>query len=218
MFSALPRATDHLVYATRQLATTVAALESELGVRASSGGSHPNLGTCNYLLSLGDEMYLEIIGPDPAQPTPAGPRPFGIDELERARLVTWAIRESDLEGRVALARAGGYDPGAIQPMSRQSPNGLLEWRLAKRSPLRIDDRGKGGDGVVPFLIDWGTTEHPASAAAKGCRLRDLHAEHPDPQRIRDLLGLLAVDLEVRRGAVSRLVAVIETPSGNVTLT
>ena len=58
------------------------AIETLTGVRPSYGGAHPGLGTHNALLSLGHHSYLEIIAPDPNQPTPPRPRPFGLDELE----------------------------------------------------------------------------------------------------------------------------------------
>src|SRR5439155_24158845 len=57
---------DHLVYATGEVAATVADLEGKLGVRATPGGRHAGLGTHNALLDLGQHSYLEIIGPDPS--------------------------------------------------------------------------------------------------------------------------------------------------------
>ena len=54
------------------------------------GGSHPGRGTRNTLLALGARCYLEILGPDPAQPPPERPRTRGIDQLLAARLVGWA--------------------------------------------------------------------------------------------------------------------------------
>ena len=49
------------------------------------------------LITLGPATYLEIIAPDPEQPPPKTPRPFGIDGLKESRLVAWAAKGSDLE-------------------------------------------------------------------------------------------------------------------------
>ncbi|MEZ7125980.1 VOC family protein [Nonomuraea sp. AD125B] len=96
---------DHLVYATPDLDATVAELERRLGVRAAVGGRHPGLGTRNRLIGLGGRSYLEVIGPDPEQEEPAGPRPFLInwgaarhpteDDLPRVELVSLTVAHPD---------------------------------------------------------------------------------------------------------------------------
>jgi hypothetical protein len=205
-----PPGTDHLVYAVPDLAAGVAAMATRLGLEPSPGGPHPGLGTRNFLVSLGQSCYLEIIGPDPDQPTPARPRPFGIDEIGEGQLVTWAIHDSDLEARLGTAREKGYDAGQILPLSRQSPGGLLEWRLTMR-----EDRA--ADGLVPFLIDWGTTPNPATTSVQGCTLLGLRAEHPDPVTARQTLAALDVELEVASASHPALIARIATPIGEVDL-
>jgi hypothetical protein len=74
------------------------------------------------------------------------------------------------------------------------------------------------DGVVPFLIDWGTTAHPSSGPLPVLPLLSLAAEHPDPGRVRDRLAALDVDLPVRTGAEARLVVQLRGADGEVVLT
>src|SRR5207302_7776546 len=80
---------DHLVYATPDLQLGIDTAEKLFGVRATPGGQHPGQGTRNALIALGPASYLEIIGTDPEQPKPAGPRRFGIDDLKAPHLLTW---------------------------------------------------------------------------------------------------------------------------------
>ncbi|MCG5217841.1 VOC family protein [Streptosporangium sp. KLBMP 9127] len=204
---------DHLVYATPDLGGTVADLEGRLGVRTAVGGRHVGLGTRNHLLGLGGQGYLEIIGPDPEQEAPESPRPFGIDSLTGAGLVTWAVACPDIDAATAAARARGYDPGDPQAMSRRTPEGvLLSWRLTFARP-----GGRDG-GLVPFLIDWGATRHPADSGLPQAELVSLSAAHPDPGSVRGDLAALGVDLDVAVGPRAGLTAVLRGRHGDVTLT
>ena len=200
---------DHLVYATPDLDAGIGRVEALLGVRATPGGQHPGAGTRNALVALGPSCYLEIIGPDPEQPKPAGPRRFGIDDLTAPRLATWAAKGSNLEQILKDAEARGISLGAVTPGSRRRPDGvLLAWRFT--SPATVL-----GDGLVPFFIDWGTSPHPSSTAATGATLVSLRAEHPDPDRVRSMLRAFAIDLEVARGQAPALIATIDGPKGRV---
>jgi hypothetical protein len=203
---------DHLVYATGDVAQTVDELNDRLGVTLTAGGRHVGLGTRNFLADLGDDRYLEVIGPDPEQPAPEQPRPFGIDELAAPRLVTWAARVADLDAAVHRARAAGYDPGPIVSMSRDRGGGVrLRWRMTM-SPV-----GGDLDGLVPLLIDWADATHPSHGAASGLRLVSLTGFHPDPARIRRCLAALDEDLDLRERPEPALQAVLATPRGETVL-
>lgn len=202
---------DHLVYAVRDLDEGVDSLERLIGVRAAAGGKHPGRGTHNALLSLGTGAYLEIIAPDPDQPQPEQPRPFGIDTLREPRLVTWAVRVPDIESRVEQARSAGYDPGNVVSMSRALPDGgELCWRLTL-------PHARAGDGLVPFLIEWEPGPHPSQTAPAGALLADLQGEHPRPEAVFPLLDALGVELQVTESARPGLIATIEGPNGTVLL-
>jgi hypothetical protein len=210
---------DHLVFAAPDLAAAVAQFAELTGVRPVAGGQHVGVGTANYLVGLSpagvngaDSAYLEIIGPDPEQPDPAAPRPFGIDELTAPRLASWAIHPADLDGHVAAARSHGYEPGPVRAMSRAAPDGeLLHWRLTWADL-------ESGAGLVPFLIDWGATPAPPSRGLPRVGLVSFEATHPHPERVRPALDALAATLPVRAGNRVALTAVLAGRHGPVVLT
>jgi glyoxalase-like protein len=200
---------DHLVYAAPDLGAAVADVEKRLGLRARPGGRHIGLGTHNALLALGPRTYLEIIAPDPDQPEPPAPRPFGVDGIRRGGLVGWALASDDIDAAVALARGRGYDPGDPADLRRAGPTGvILRWRLTPNAMT---------GGVVPFLISWGDTEHPATSAPRGLGLESFHLEHPDPASLVPPLTALGADVQVRQAAEPALVAHISGPNGSTML-
>jgi Glyoxalase-like domain len=202
---------DHLVYGTPDLGMGIERIDKLLGLRATPGGQHPGRGTRNALVSLGPATYLEIIGPDPDQPTPPLPRPFGVDDLKEPRLVTWAAKGKNLENLAAEAARRGVKLGEVIPGSRKRPDGVvLSWRYT-------DPRTVVGGGVVPFFIDWGTSAHPTSTATPGASLVSLRAEHPQPDQVRTMLDGFGLDLPVTAGPKPALVATVSGPRGRVEL-
>jgi hypothetical protein len=202
---------DHLVLATPDLQRGIDAIEQQLGVKATPGGQHPGLGTRNALVALGPTSYLEIIGPDPDQPKPAGPRRFGIDDLKAPRIVRWVVKSSELEAVSARAARSNVSLGVVMPGSRRRPDGVvLSWRYT-------DPNTVAADGLVPFFIDWGASPHPALTAARGASLVQLRAQHPDPERVQKMLDQLGLDLRVNRGSAPAIIATIDSPRGRVEL-
>jgi len=211
MDDALRARIDHLVYATPDLAATVRDLDRRSGVRAVAGGQHPGRGTRNALIATGPRSYLEIIGPDPDQPPPAGPRWFGIDALTQPRLVTWAANTADLDAMAAVLAACGLGAGPVARGSRTRADGTaLSWRYTEPS-------AEGGEGVIPFLIDWEGSPHPATSTQPQLPLVDLVAEHPEPDTVTPTLSALGLGLVVTQGREPALIATFRTPEGDITL-
>jgi hypothetical protein len=218
LLAAAPRAAqdvlaqvDHLVYATPSLQLGIDTAEKLFGVKATPGGQHPGQGTRNALIALGPASYLEIIGPDPDQPKPAGSRRFGIDDLKAPHLLTWVAKGKSLEKFAADAKAHGVDLGAVIPGSRKRPDGVvLSWRYTDPQTI-IADR------LIPYFIDWGSSPHPSATAAKGVTLLSLRAEHPDAGHVQQILKVLGLDLVVTQGTKPALVATFDSPNGRVQL-
>ncbi len=198
---------DHLVYACEELGPAIEHIAALTGVRAVYGGQHPGLGTHNALLSLGPRTYLEIIARDPSQPRPAGPRPFGLDDLPGAGLRSWAAAPGDLDAAVERSRAAGFDYGQVIAGERRTAEGHdLAWRMtdAPTLPAQV---------VVPFLIDWADSPHPAASAPAGVTLAGFWLAAPDPRQLSARLHLLGLDLPVEAAARPALRVTLSRPDG-----
>ena len=202
---------DHLVWGGPDLEQEIDRFEQWTGVRAVLGGRHPGEGTRNALIRLGPTKYLELIGPDLTETRPPHPRWFGLDAVTEPRLITWAAKSPDLDARVPAARAAGVPLGEVRSGQRELSSGrVLSWRFTYPN-MRV------GGGLVPFLIDWGDSPHPAQTAPSEIELLDLRAEHPDPAAIIEWLRPLGLELPVVAGEAPVLIATLDTPHGHLEL-
>ena len=214
----LSSAVDHLVVAARTLDEGVAWCEATLGVTPDAGGRHALMGTHNRLLSIASSVferaYLELIAIDPHAPSPRRPRWFDLEQpaMQAAlaggpQLIHWVMQRDDLDACMARWREAGINPGEAIAAQRDTPEGVLRWRIG----VRADGARPGG--AVPTLIEWGDRHPSQRLPARGVALRCLTlAGLPEAVR-RDCAsaGLRFAD------AGPALVAELETPRGQVSL-
>lgn len=184
---------DHLVVAAATLAEGVAWCESVLGVTPAPGGRHALMSTHNRLLKLEGQAhpraYLEIIAIDPDAPSPGRVRWFDLDDAvlqSRLRdhgpqLVHWVARSADLDAALAERAREGHDGGRIVAASRETPDGLLRWRIALR-----DDGAR--DLPRPTLIEWGEVHPSDSLPRSGVRLEGIRLAEEAPSLAAVLVG------------------------------
>jgi hypothetical protein len=208
---AVPNGVDHLIYIVPDLEEGMETVQDMFGVRPVVGGRHADYGTRNALLSLGPATYLEIMAPDKELASPPKGRLFGLDTLKRPRLAAWILRAEDIESLAARANEAGLGLGEPTPGSRERPDGtVLSWKLTDPYASRMG-------GVVPFLIAWGDTPHPATQAPIVGSLAGLRIEHPEPKAVSAALNVLGVVMEVREGSAPRLIASIRSGDRTVEL-
>lgn len=199
-------ALDHLVVVARTLEEGTTYVEAVLGVEMSAGGKHPKMGTHNRLLSLGPDVYLEVIAIDPGAPKPMHRRWFNLDVYSGApRMMNWVCATDDID--TALEDA---PPGSGNPM-RQT-RGDMEWRMAVTEFGRLPF-----DDASPALIAWSGSVHPAARLPDhGFRLARLDVFHPRaPELLKEFPALHRISqAAVREGPEKRLIATISTPEGN----
>jgi Glyoxalase-like domain len=209
---------DHIVVAADNLDQGAAYIADLLGVEPAGGGKHDILGTHNRVLSLGQGRYLEVIAIDPDGRRPDFPRWFGLDDPAlqdrlkiKPRLVAWVAR---CEAVDSLAADIFGRRTRVRPMQR----GTLRWRFAG-----TDDGSLPGGGLIPHLIQWEVTEHPADMMPDAaCRLIALEGAHADPAAVQSVISRLGLENAIAVHAISTglppgLRARIETPGGKVVM-
>ena len=93
--------------------------------------------------------------------------------------------------------------GEILSGHREAPDGsLVQWQVT--SPFVFPR-----DGLVPFLIAWGDTPHPAGTLLRAGTLVGLSVEHPDVSGVRTDFEQLGVEISVAEGPSPRIIAQIE---------
>lgn len=208
---------DHLTVIAPTLADGVAHVRDCLDIDVPFGRQHPDMGTHNHLLRLGESIYLEIIAADPAAPRPGRPRWFGLDDASAVRadwesgrrLRGWVARTSDLDA--VLAR---HQDVLGRRVDFTSANGSFCFAIPDDGALPLD-------GAAPSVIDrLGKPPSVATMADHGARLRSVTLEHPEPARIAALYEELNINNApvVTYGERLRYRALIETPAGMRKLT
>jgi hypothetical protein len=203
-------AVDHLLLGVADREAGIRWIEERTGVRAVIGGSHPGVGTCNALLSLGGRHYLEIIAPDPEQ-TQLAARYQILRSLNTPRLITWAAATDNAETTSKRCLEAGLDVLGPTQGSRQRPDGkMMRWvTLSVKTEFET---------VIPFFIEWDrTVTHPAADSPQGCRLQTLTLTHPQPARVREMLARMGIDATVTSGVEGSLMALLQTPKGALEL-
>jgi hypothetical protein len=205
---------DHLVITAPSLQMGVQAVEQALGVPMQAGGEHPDMGTHNCVLKLGEDVFLEVIAVNPAAPAPGRARWFDLDapaSRPAPRLAAWVARTSDIQHATSLAT---LPVGNTLALTR----GSLSWRLTVP-----EDGSRVWQGAAPQLIQWDGDTHPAAhMAEQGCSLLGLEAFHPSADHLSRFLDDMGFEgpfraMPLNGHAEPYLVAHVHTPAGMRTI-
>lgn len=206
---------DHILWAVPDLDQGIALFEQLTGVRPAPGGSHPGRGTRNALASFGNNQYIELLAPDPAQDLSAlPPQSFGATALAlpAPALFTFCVASPDMAALEASAKRLGLPFQGPNASSRLQPDcSTLHWRLGYTEGTRF---GR----CAPFYIDWQDSVHPSTVVPGGLSLRDFEVLHPEATELGAMFEGLGLAVTVRRADRPGLRAVLGTPAGEVVLT
>jgi hypothetical protein len=201
---------DHFMYAAPDLDASIARFAEMSGVTAGRGGSHPGMGTRNALASLGSDVYLELIAPDPAQKLD-GTYGGRFAALAAPQVFAYIVKSDNLEALKAAFAKHGIESDLIEASRKTPEGGTLQWRL-------LIPRTNPFGEYAPKFIDWKDTPHPARTSIGGCTFEAFEIGHPDADRFGALLRTLDCALTVERSDKPFLRARIKTPKGPLLLT
>lgn len=199
---------DHLIFAAPTLEEGIDKIENLLGIRPVIGGQHQGRGTHNALLAL-EDIYFEVIAPDPLQPDVARPLWMKTDQAMQPHLWTWAAGHPNLLELEKKANQHQIPIGEVRSGTRTQPNGnVLKWQLTE--PI-LDNES----GIMPFFLNWGDTVHPSKTLPQAGKILSFKAIHPTPSTVMDQLQKLGINLVVEKGEHPKLEASIQTTSGKI---
>lgn len=201
---------DHVLLASRDIDAAGAPLLREYGLASVPGGSHPDWGTGNRIVPLGDQ-YLEIIGVtdvDRAAANPLGRWINASTEVGDA-LVGLMVEPDDFD---AVCARLSLTP---TPGQRALPDGTsVSWRLAGMAEAMTRS--------VPCFICWdsrrgrlGGTAPEGGIGAAGISWLELGG---DPEAIRAWLGADVAGLRLVGGEPGVRRMAITTDDGELILT
>jgi hypothetical protein len=205
---------DHIILAVDNLERGMDQLEKATGVRPVFGGAHPGRGTQNALLSLGNNQYLELLAPNPADSSSAQDVADRIKaayaRYTKPTPTGWAIHVAAADGERARLLGKGFNSSDVEPGSRMKPDGqTLRWRTF--DPWGLENR------LLPFAIEWGAgTAHPSTTSPAGCTLVDLFMESAAADSTRAIFARAGYPLKINAGPKDRLTLTIDCPKGRVT--
>lgn len=210
-----PSLLDHVILGCSGLEGGIRFVEERTGVRAAHGGVHPDRGTSNALLSLGDRHYLEIMAPDPnakTVPAWAARQLEALKGLTNPRLMGWAVHPNDIDSLAKKFRESGLEILGPWPGTRTRPDGhIVSWK----SFSLADDR----HGLLPFFIEWGKdSAHPSSDAPTGCQIQRFALAVSDAEELSKTLRRIEVEAPVEKSQTPQLDLRIVGPKGTLEIT
>ena len=201
---------DHVLIAVADLEAAAWDIESRHGLSSVEGGRHPDWGTANRIIPLG-ESYLELVAvvDQAAAAGSAFGRWVAGADPPRGGPIGWAVRTNEIDG---VARRLGL---TIHAGSRVTASGdRLRWRSAGIERAAVEPS-------LPFFIEWEPTAPFPGRAGVSHRGGPVEIARlvldGDVARLVAWLGNDGLPVEVRPGPPAVASLVLRGLSGEIVL-
>ncbi|MEQ3746128.1 MAG: VOC family protein [Henriciella sp.] len=195
---------DHIGLGVPNTEDGVKWVEEQTGAKVDLHDPEPDQFYWSGSLAIGEESFLEIIGPNPNYKKF---QPFAalIKSLSEPQLLFWYIAVTDFQAFKTLARQTKSKLERVEGVNIENDEGAQAsyWR------------GLIGPGFLserPNVIEWLKRPHRESQDTPVCKLTDFRLANPHADQINDVFGKLGIDVPVSKGA-SSIGMTIDTPNG-----
>lgn len=200
---------DHIVFLSPSASAAKEFVIRKTGVQPVYGGEHPDIGTCNYLISLENDQYLEVLVPhdDVDYSKQSNNILSACFELDAPKPSMFCVRVEDFAHLLNVLRRFDIEADGPSVWQRKKPEGgLLKWFL-------VTCFGNRFGNAFPFFIQWDDCEHPAASSPKGCTLDALTVHHPKHEELAEIYDALELGVKVKYADTYRLSVTLATPTG-----
>lgn len=197
---------DHIILGCKEIEEGIQFIYQKTSVMPQKGGRHPQWGTLNALLSLGQNSYLEVMAPIPGQATKY---PFdSLPDFSTPKWLAWAARTEDILAVKTTLDSMNVKHSDIIPGARIKPDGqMLRWKLLFPE--------NNYSGVFPFFIEWESKSlHPALTSPIGLSLMTWHLGHPEFSKINACFIQLKVGLHCTESVQPKLQGLFQVGQKN----
>ncbi|MCC3861948.1 VOC family protein [Pseudemcibacter aquimaris] len=209
---------DHIIFAVSDYDEAIEFLQNKSGIKAADGAIQKERGTRNALLSAGNQTYLEILAPDPAQmpfnPTENPKTAFAsvISQFENSEVDMFAYSTNDIDAAKKNGEELGLKVGGPYEGSRTIPSGeVITWS-------EMEFYGHEFGQFIPFVMNWGTSTHPGTTSPKGIELKEIIVQHPKNEELAKIYKALGVPATVEYGEKPVIKVKLSSKKGDFELT
>ena len=202
---------DHIVYAVANLERSIEIFTKATGLKVYPGGEHPDWGTHNAIVRIGEQTYLEFIAKKKSSQPVHKQTWMGLDLIESDKITRWALASKDVELDAKYLKKYNEDLATIVIGSRAiDEHKMLNWLMTTVLPSPWVE-------PAPFLIDWKKSEHPTAAIPQNCSIKSFTIEHAESEVLKKLLEKLQCPIEVYTTHSTQLKLVLDTPKGEIVI-
>ncbi len=197
---------DHIALAGRDTEQSLAWLQKKTGAQPFTTEAEPGQWYWSGGLPLGEDSFLEVLGPNPAHRGfhPLKQLILGFDEPQ---LLFWYVATDDFDALAGRANAAGVPIERVETIDFERHGARVAYKRGIVGPGFLSER--------PCVIEW---RHRAQRdhADHSVRLSGFELSHPLADEMNAVHQVLGIDIAVLRGP-SWLSLVLDTPNGIVTL-
>lgn len=160
---------DHITLTVSNLNDAISYFEEMLNCSPILGGKHPNLGTHNALIGIGNKenkCFLELIAIDPNRNPEIKSFPFGLKEQTQnsffIKIVEWCVNISSLRENIKNLSSIHPDfywwaeESKLGSRVKHDGTTTVRWDV-----IRKEENITKENGTIPYVIDWLDSKHPS---------------------------------------------------------